>query len=64
MAFSSHSMASWCSNRGRVFAAATTNVEYTLRVTDTEGGGTFEFNNALGNPSEALTDIEAFATCP
>ncbi len=47
-----------------VFAAATTNVEYSLTVTDTQEGETFFFQNPLGNPSEALTEIEAFATCP
>jgi hypothetical protein len=47
-----------------VFAAATTNVEYTLRVTDTETGASKEFFNPLGNASEAVTDTTAFATCP
>ncbi len=47
-----------------VFAAATTNVEYTLRVADTQTGEIFTFTNPLGEPSAALTDTAAFATCP
>ncbi len=47
-----------------VFAAATTNVEYTLRVTDTETGVVKEYFNPLGNAAAALTDTEAFLTCP
>ena len=46
-----------------VFAAATTNVEYTLRVTDTETGAVREYRNLLGNAAAALTDTGAFATC-
>ncbi len=51
-------------NRFWVFAAATTNVEYTLRVTDTETGAVQSYYNPLGNPAAALTDTSAFATCP
>lgn len=47
-----------------VFAAATTNVEYTLRVTDTQTGVVEEWHNPLGTAAAALTDTEAFATCP
>ena len=47
-----------------VFAAATTNVEYTIRVTDTETGEVQQYFNPLGTPAPALTDTEAFATCP
>jgi uncharacterized repeat protein (TIGR01451 family) len=47
-----------------VFSAATTNVEYTLRVTDTEAGVTREYFNPLGRAADALTDTDAFATCP
>ena len=47
-----------------VFAAATTNVEYTLRVTDTETGTVTEYFNPLGNAAAALTDTRALATCP
>ena len=47
-----------------VFAAATTNVGYTLRVTDTVTGETKSYENSLGTPSPAVTDTQAFATCP
>ena len=46
------------------FAAATTNVEYTLTVTDTERGQVKRYRNPLGTAAPAITDIEAFATCP
>ncbi|MEM1180331.1 MAG: PA domain-containing protein [Acidobacteriota bacterium] len=51
-------------NRYWVFAAATTNVEYTLRVTDTQTGAVQEYTNPLGVSSAAVTDTNAFATCP
>ncbi len=47
-----------------VFAAATTNVEYLLRVTDTESGQMREYHNVLGQSSPATTDVQAFAVCP
>jgi hypothetical protein len=47
-----------------VFSAATTNVEYTLTVTDTETGDVMEYTNPLGTAASATTDVEAFATCP
>ena len=47
-----------------VFAAATTNVEYTLTVTDTQSGSVNEFHNPLGQASPAILDTSAFATCP
>ena len=47
-----------------VFSAATTNVEYTLKITDTETGQIRQYTNALGEASPAVTDVEAFATCP
>jgi len=47
-----------------VFSAATTNVEYTLRVTDTEANVVKEYLNPLGRAADALTDTDAFATCP
>jgi hypothetical protein len=55
-----------CAMNGRfwVFAAATTNVEYTLRVTDTETGAVAEYFNPLGLPANAVGDTDAFATCP
>ena len=51
-------------NRFWVFSAATTNVEYTLRVTDTETAQTKSYENPLGNCAPAITDTSAFATCP
>ncbi len=47
-----------------VFAAATTNVEYTLKVTDLETGEMRSYFNPLGNAAPAITDALAFATCP
>ncbi len=47
-----------------VFAAATTTVEYTLTVTDTQTGAIAEYFNPLGNAAAAITDTEAFDTCP
>ncbi len=47
-----------------VFAAATTNLEYTLTVTDTETGSVKQYSNPLGTASPAVTDTTAFATCP
>ena len=46
-----------------VFAAATTTVEYTLRITDTETGTVREYFNPLGDAAAAITDTDAFATC-
>lgn len=47
-----------------VFAALTTNVQYTIRVTDTLTGQFQTYFNPLGNPAPAITDAAAFATCP
>ncbi|UCF38505.1 MAG: hypothetical protein JSU96_06605 [Acidobacteriota bacterium] len=47
-----------------VFAAATTNVEFDLTVTDTIAGQSRTFSNPLGTPAGAITDTSAFATCP
>ena len=47
-----------------VFAAATTNVEYTLTVTDTVGAKSRSWTNPLGTSAPALTETTAFATCP
>ena len=47
-----------------VFAAATTNVGYTLTVTDTRTGRTARYENPLGRRSPAVTDTSAFDTCP
>jgi len=47
-----------------VFFAATTNVEFTLRVTDTQENVTKVYTNPLGQAANAVTDTSAFATCP
>ncbi|MCP3959475.1 MAG: hypothetical protein GY719_16620 [bacterium] len=46
-----------------VFAALTTDVEYTLRVTDTMTNAVKEYFNPLGNSADAITDTEAFMAC-
>jgi len=47
-----------------VFAAATTNVAYTLTVTDTETDDVWTFSNPSGRPAPAVTDTGAFGKCP
>jgi hypothetical protein len=47
-----------------VFYAATTNVEFTLRVTDTRTGRVKTYFNPLGTPAAPILDTDAFATCP
>ena len=47
-----------------VFTAATTNVEYTMTVTDTLSGEVKSYSNPLGQAAAAVTDTGAFATCP
>jgi hypothetical protein len=47
-----------------VFAAATTDVEYTITVTDTTNGKVKTYFHAGGSPAPAITDTSAFATCP
>ena len=47
-----------------VFYAATTNVEFTLTITDTANGATKVYGNALGNPAAPVLDTGAFMTCP
>ena len=51
-------------NRFWVFAAASTNVEYTLTVTDTETNTTRSYYNPLRQPTAPIQDTNAFATCP
>jgi uncharacterized repeat protein (TIGR01451 family) len=55
-----------CSINSRfwIFAAASSDVEYTLTVTDTATNQTRSYFNPLGSPSPAITDTSAFATCP
>jgi hypothetical protein len=52
------------SNTYWVFAAATTNVEYTMTVTDTKTGKVKTYLNPQGVSAAAITDTNAFATCP
>lgn len=47
-----------------VFAAATTDVEYTITVTDTQKGTIKTYFHAQGTAAPAITDTSAFATCP
>lgn len=48
-----------------IFFAGTTNVEYTLTVTDTQAGRVRRYFNPAGNrPAPAVQDTSAFATCP
>ncbi len=47
-----------------VFSAATTNVEYRLRVTDTTNGVMMEYFNPLDNAAPAIVDTQALPTCP
>jgi hypothetical protein len=46
-----------------VFAAATTNVEYTLVVTDTAVPISKTYTNELGRVPTAVADTRAFDTC-
>jgi hypothetical protein len=46
-----------------VYSAATTNVAYTLKVTDTVTGQVKLYTNPSGRSSPAVTDSDAFATC-
>lgn len=47
-----------------VFAAATTNVEFTLTVTDRTTGDRYMHFNPAGTLASPLGDIEALPTCP
>lgn len=51
-------------NRYWVFFAATTNVEFTVVVTDTHTGASKSYFNPLNRPAPPVQDIAAFATCP
>ena len=52
------------SNTYWVFSAAATDVEYTITVTDTLTGTTKSYFHAGGSAAPAVTDTNAFATCP
>jgi plastocyanin len=47
-----------------VFFAATTTVEFTVTVTDSDFGFQRHYHNDFGHPANAITDTRAFATCP
>jgi len=47
-----------------VFYAATTNVEFTLTVVDTDNGTTRTYPNPRGMAAAPIQDTSAFATCP
>ena len=47
-----------------VFAAASTDVEYSVFVTDLEAQEIRGYFNEAGNSAAAVTDTSAFATCP
>jgi hypothetical protein len=51
-------------NRFWVSAQAITNVDMTIRVTDTEAGEIRTYFNPTGQVPPAITDTDAFATCP
>ena len=55
-----------CAVSGRywVYAAATTDVHYVLKVTDTATGSVARYENPAGRPAAATTDTNAFSTCP
>lgn len=55
-----------CAINGRhwVFAAATTNVDYTLKVTDTETQEVWTWRNPPGRSSPAVTDTNALGCTP
>lgn len=47
-----------------VFAAATTDVEFDITVTDTQSGSERVYGHPLGAGFEPILDTSAFATCP
>jgi hypothetical protein len=51
-------------NRYWVFFAATTNVDFTVTVTDTQTGVVREYTNPLGQAAESVQDTVSFDTCP
>jgi len=46
-----------------VFFAATTNVEFTVTVVDTETNEQMRYDNPQGHPADPVLDTGAFATC-
>ncbi len=55
-----------CGYNGRywVYAAATTDVAYTVTIVDSETGDSWSRSNTLGHASPAFTDTSAFDACP
>ncbi|HWM93092.1 MAG TPA: fibronectin type III domain-containing protein [Thermoanaerobaculia bacterium] len=51
-------------NKYWVFYAATTNVEFTMTVTDTQTGFVKVYHNPENTPAPPVQDTSAFATCP
>lgn len=47
-----------------VFVSATTNIQFTVTVTDTQTGDTQTYASALGFAAAPLQDTNAFSTCP
>lgn len=47
-----------------VYLAGTTDVDFTVTVTDTATDETRQYFNTQGHPADAITDSSAFATCP
>ncbi|HUP62879.1 MAG TPA: LamG domain-containing protein [Thermoanaerobaculia bacterium] len=47
-----------------IFAASTTNIRYDMTVTDTQTGAVKHYLNFQGVSAPAITDTEAFRTCP
>ncbi len=47
-----------------VFFAATTNVDFTLTVTDTYSGISKQYRNPLGLAAEPVQDVATFTACP
>ena len=51
-------------NKYWVFYAATTNVEFTMTVIDTQTGAVKVYHNPLNTPAVPVQDTSAFSTCP
>ena len=51
-------------NHFQIFLSSTTNIEFTMTVTDSTSGQTRSYTNSLGETSPSILDTEAFATCP
>ena len=47
-----------------IFFSATTNVDFTLTVTDTQTGVSKQYRNPLGLAAEPIQDVSTFRSCP